>query len=118
MIFRSPIVTRIPAPGARQGWIWSASPGSLLAPFSQQDWPNPLTRIDSRDLRSWLVNLLQTTLAPVVATATPFFIPAWPNPSGNVLRQDTIVGQNLLATTLAPTTAVLGYSKRKGRGLT
>lgn len=49
-------------------------------PFVWQDWPNPRPTERVIDLRTWLQDLLASTLAPVVAP--PFHLLDWPNPRG------------------------------------
>jgi hypothetical protein len=48
-----------------------------LAGNPNYDWPNPRGYAYPQDLRTWLVNVLQSTLRPVDA---PFGQSSWPNP--------------------------------------
>lgn len=53
--------------------------GAAGQPETQKDFPNPLRPGYPVSLRTWLVSLLQTTLAPVI-TQNPFHQSEWPNP--------------------------------------
>lgn len=53
--------------------------GGAGQPETQKDFPNPLRPGYPVSLRTWLVSLLQTTLAPVI-TQNPFHQSEWPNP--------------------------------------
>src|ERR1041385_1681921 len=95
-IVRGPIFTRIVKVVALAA-IVSQAPVNLLAttlssqppaqaPFSQEDWQNPVVRKTGVSNRTWLQNLLQSTLAPVQA---PFNQDDWQNP---VLRKPEVRG--------------------------
>lgn len=81
MTFRPPLVTRIPAPGARQDWLWN-TPDTLLnppglVPFFETSWPNPRGALFASELRTWV-----QSIGALVLVAPPARQDSWPNPRG------------------------------------
>jgi hypothetical protein len=69
-------------PAVLQSWqalnLLENTLAALPTPFRQMDWPNPRYPDQAVDLRTWLINLLETTLAP--PPGVPFSMTDWPNP--------------------------------------
>src|SRR5262249_16391207 len=80
----NPLPSRLP-----KDWIWQSSPlGQDVVPPRQLDWPN-VTIVPARSitLSTWLQDLLQSTLAPIVIPFTPI---DWQNPIQPRRPQDWI----------------------------
>lgn len=66
---------------------WTVSPAAqLVPPFALFDWPLPKGRAYPNDARTWLVELQQGTLTPIVPT--PFALRDWPVPTGAIYVRD------------------------------
>lgn len=63
-----------------------------IKPFSLTEWPNPRVGGSAIDLRTWVANLLESTLVPT--TQAPFSQTDWPNPLPRMSMVDlrTIAG--------------------------
>src|SRR5690349_22314674 len=91
-IVRAPLITRIFRVVAFTALV-SQAPVNLLAntlsgggppppaPFKQTEWSNPVVKKADVTNRTWLLNLLQSTLTPAAPAQPPFFQTDWPNPT-------------------------------------
>src|SRR5690349_3974854 len=91
-IVRAPLITRIFRVVAFTALV-SQAPVNLLAntlsgggppppaPFKQTEWSNPVVKKADVTNRTWLLNLLQSTLTPAAPAQPPFYQTNWPNPT-------------------------------------
>lgn len=97
-----PVPIPADSPDARRSWTWSYNLnliGQDKLPFRQTDWPLPAApEPDWR--RAWTINLLQTTLTPILVI--PFRQTDWPLPIGPEPDSRRSWTLGLLQTTLAP----------------